>query len=208
MNTKMKLAAATAAVLTVTACGTGAERESAASSSVPVEVASTAISAAQRFGAEHLDMVSAHAALADGRPVLVGLPDGGNPACHAALLLPGDPKVWILNRSAAPTEGAPMSRETLQYGCTGVAMPGDPAPVVNLPLDIGARDAAKAAGVPFIYALPDGDEPACHTAVVLPSGDAWVLNRSGGAPVEGAALDREGLAYGCDSGVERPGGAR
>ncbi|RIS02779.1 hypothetical protein D2E70_16370 [Mycobacteroides abscessus] len=174
---------------------------------MPAEVAASAIAAAKKFGADKVDTVAATGALTAGRPVLVGLPDGGNAACHAALLVPGDPKVWILNRSTTPTEGAALSREQLQYGCdAGMALPGQVpnASQPIYPLDTAARDAAAKAGAPFLYGKPDGTVAVCHTVVVLPSSATWILNREGGAPVEGAALDREGLAYGCDSGVERP----
>lgn len=94
-----------------------------------------------------------------------------------------------------------MSREQLQYGCdSGVEMPTSyalPAPVPNPPLDQAAKAKAVNAAVPFIYGLPDRPERACHTAVVLPNGDTWTLNRPGAAPVEGAALDRTVREYGC-----------
>lgn len=87
--------------------------------------AESAISAAKRFGAEQLDTAAATAALTAGRPFLVGLPDGGNDACHAALLVPGDPTPWILNRSGGATvEGVALSREKDQFGCdSGVERP-------------------------------------------------------------------------------------
>jgi len=175
-------------------------------------VAESAIHAAKKFGAEQLDTAAAHAALTAGRPFLVGLPEGGNPACHAALLVPGDPKVWIVNRSSMPSDGVALARETDQYGCdNGTTLSNQVlnAPAPTPPLDEAAKAAAQRAGRPFLYALPDHSEPACHTAVVLPSGAAWFLNGSGGASAEGDALDRELLQFGCDSGVERPaGGAR
>ncbi|SHP27438.1 Uncharacterised protein [Mycobacteroides abscessus subsp. abscessus] len=174
---------------------------------MPAEVASAAIAAAKRYGAEQLDTVSAHAALTDGRPVLVGLPDGDNPTCHSALLVPGDEQVWILNSSSISSAGHALSREQLQYGCgAGMEIPTPRVPVPGpvLPLDQPAARAAMAAKVPYIYGLPSGPEPACHTAVMLPGEVRWVLNRSGGATVEGDALDRSFQEYGC-SGVEVPG---
>lgn len=169
--------------------------------------AETAVWAAKRFGAERIDAAAARAALESGRPFLVGLPDGGNDRCHSALLVPGDEKPWILNSSSISTAGHALSREQLQYGCdAGMALPGQVpnASQPIYPLDTAARDAAAKAGAPFLYGKPDGTVAVCHTVVVLPSSATWILNREGGAPVEGAALDREGLAYGCDSGVERP----
>lgn len=87
--------------------------------------AESAVAAAKRFGAEQLDTVAATAALESGRPVLVGLPDGAVPACHSALLVPGDPTPWILNRSGgASAAGDALSREGLAYGCgSGVERP-------------------------------------------------------------------------------------
>lgn len=161
--------------------------------------ADSAIFAAQRFGAERIDTVTAHAALEARRPVLVGLPDGGNDACHTLLLVPGDPKVWILNTSAVSSAGRAMDRDLLQYGCTRAVMPGDApvAPAPNPPLDQPAARAAMAAQVPYIWAFPNGPEAACHTGVMLPGLDRWTLNLPGGAPVEGAALDRTYKEYGC-----------
>lgn len=209
-------ALATAAILT-TACSTpptvvdsgpspsktiGSERKI-----MPAEVASAAIAAAKRYGAEQLDTVSAHAALTDGRPVLVGLPDGDNPTCHSALLVPGDEKVWILNSPSISSAGHALSREQLQYGCGAgmeIPTPRVPVPVPILPLNQPAARAAMKSGVPYIYGLPSGPEPACHTAVMLPGEVRWVLNRSGGPTVAGDALDRTYKEYGC-SGVEMPG---
>lgn len=161
--------------------------------------ADSAISAGQRFGAERIDTVAAHAALESGRPFLVGLPDGGNDRCHSALLVPGDPKPWILNASAVSSAGRAMDRDLLQYGCTRAVMPGDGTVAPVPPLDQPAARAAMKSGVPYIYGLPDGGEPACHTAVMLPGEVRWVLNRPGGAPVEGAALDQTYKEFGCTS---------
>ncbi|WP_078321656.1 hypothetical protein [Mycobacteroides chelonae] len=164
--------------------------------------AETAVWAAKRFGAERIDAAAATAALESGRPFLVGLPNGGNPACHTALLVPGDPDVWILNRSAVSSAGHAMSRETLQYGCdSGTTLPNQSpnAMAPNQPLDQPAARAAMAAKVPYIYGLPSGPEPACHTAVMLPGEVRWVLNRSGGPTVAGDALDRTYTEYACTS---------
>ncbi|MBX8687419.1 hypothetical protein GO011_08245 [Mycobacterium sp. 20091114027_K0903767] len=168
---------------------------------MPAEAAASAVAAAKRFGADKLDEAAATAALESGRPVLVGLPDGAVPACHSALLVPGDPAPWILNRSgAAPTEGTALNREILQYGCdSGVERPTPrtavPAPLT--PLNQAAARAALERGVPYIWAIPNGPEAACHTGVMLPGYERWTLNRAGGAPVEGVALDRRFKGYGC-----------
>lgn len=216
--TKLTVAGlALAAALTATACGpatpsTYGTPSSAACTQGPGEPpcpggagvwrpsnADSAIFAAQRFGAERIDIVTAHAALEAGRPVMVGLPDGGNDACHTLLLVPGDPKVWILNTSAVSSAGRAMDRDLLQYGCTGAVMPGDGpvAPAPNPPLDQPAARAAMAAAVPYIWAWPSGSTEACHTAVMLPTWDRWIMNRQGAAPVEGVALDRTYKEYGC-----------
>ncbi|MDO2981362.1 hypothetical protein [Mycobacteroides abscessus] len=171
-------------------------------------IADSAIAAAKKFGADELDTVAATAALTTGRPFLVGLPDGGNDRCHAALLTPDDPDVWILNRSSTPTEGAALERELLQYGCGAgmdIPRPSPNAPAPTLPLDTAARDAAQRDGKPFLYGLPSGPVAACHTAVVLPDGMTWILNRSGGATVAGDALDQDMKEYGCTSrGSDNP----
>ncbi len=162
--------------------------------------AETAVWAAKKFGAERIDAAAARAALDDGRPFLVGLPDGGNAACHTALLVPNDPQVWILNRSRTPTEGAPMSRETLQYGCdSGTVLPGQlpNAPQPIYPLDTAARDAAAHAGVPFIYGKPACDGSTTITSVVLPTGKSWTTNRAGEVPAEGIALSDVAHGSGC-----------
>lgn len=206
------LSALAAAAITVTACSTpptvydsGPPPSKTIGSEpkvMPAEVANAAIAAAQRFGAEQLDTVGAHGALTAGRPFLVGLPDGAVPACHIALLVPGDPAVWILNTSgAASSAGSTLSREQLQYGCdSGVELPTSyalPVPAPNPPLNEAAKAKAAAAKVPFLYGLPSGPERACHTTVVLPDGAHWFLTRPGAASVKGTALDRTVKDYGC-----------
>lgn len=214
--------AAIAAAIVTTACSTPPTTvdtgpSPSGFSTLPAPAASaadSAIATAKKFGAERIDVVTAHAALESGRPVLVGLPDGAVRACHSALLVPGDPKVWILNTTGAPgSAGHTLDRELLQYGCdSGVERPASypmPAPAPNAPLNEAAKAAAAAAKAPFIYGMPDGGERACHSSVVLPSGDAWFRNRSGGATATGDALDRTIKEYGC-TGVTFPdeGGAR
>lgn len=233
------LSVAVTAVIAVTACGTPrtihdvgpssfttSPSPTAACTQAPGEApcpggagvwrpttADSAISAAKRFGAESIDAVAARGALESGRPFLVGLPDGGNVRCHSALLVPSDPKVWILNSAAVSSAGRALDRELLQYGCDdGTVLPEQvltPALSMFPSLDEAAKAAAAASRVPFLYALSDHSEPACRTAVVLPDGATWFLNRSGGASAEGDALERTLLQFGCVSGVERPeGGVR
>lgn len=169
--------------------------------------ADSAIFAAQRFGAERIDTVAAHAALESGKPVLVGLPDGGNDACHTLLLVPGDVQPWILNTSAVSSAGRAMDRTLLTYGCGAgmkIPTPRVPVPVPVLPLDEAAKTEAAAAGKPFVYATCAG------AAVVLPDGahgGVWHLNRHGGATVTGETLSRDKNLAAC-GGYGAPGGVR
>lgn len=166
-----------------------------------------AITNAKKFGATAIDEAAAGNALESGRPVLVALPDGDNPLCHAALLVPGDEKPWILNSSSISTAGTAMERTLLQYGCGAgmeIPTPRVPVPVPVLPLDQPAARAAMAAKVPYIYGLPSGPTADCHTAVMLPGEVRWVLNRSGGPTVAGDALDRNFKEYACTA-VAMPG---
>lgn len=221
---KIPIAAAIAAAttLTLTACGTPQPTPSPAPTFSTLRASAgktigdepkimptawAAITSAKRFGADQIDEYAAGNALESGRPVLVGLPNGGNDACHSALLVPGDPEAWILNRSSTPTEGAALSRVQNAYGCTGRPVPGGPAAVVNLPLDTVARDAAMVAKVPFIYALLDGGA-ACTAAVVLLDGAVWYLNEAGGATATGDALALRHDVSGCNPGAPATGGAR
>lgn len=165
--------------------------------------AESAIFAAKRFGAERLDATAARAALESGRPFLVGLPDGGNEACHTLLLVPGDVQPWILNASSISSAGHTLDRTLLTYGCGAgmkIPTPRVSVPAPPLPLDEAAKTEAAAAGKPFIYATCAG------ATVTLPDGDIWFLNRAGGATVAGDALDRTYTEYGCTAPTT--GGAR
>ncbi|WP_458317942.1 hypothetical protein [Mycolicibacterium brisbanense] len=167
--------------------------------------AESAISAVKKFGAERLDATAARAALESGRPFLVGLPDGGVPTCHSALLLPGDPQVWILNRSSMPTEGAALERMQYAYGCGAgmeIPTPRVSVPAPPLPLDEAAKTEAAAAGKPFIYATCAG------ATVTLPDGGVWHLNRHGGATVTGETLTRDKNLVACGGDSAASGGAR
>ncbi|WP_018601050.1 hypothetical protein [Mycobacterium sp. 155] len=110
---------------------------------------------------------------------------------------------------------------TLTAGCsTGSAHEHHAAPVSStaavaptLPnlrelspeVDTVAARGALDHGAPFIFGIPDGPEPACHSAVVDPAGRVWILNRVGAAPATGVALTDTVEEYGC-TGVAMPPG--
>lgn len=194
-------ALAAAAVFTLTACDTTAESVSAPSSST-----APTVTVPELRLATGMDRAAAEAALKAGRPFLVGLPDGASVACHAALLVPGDPRPWILNRDAVPATGAAFETDYAQYGCSGRSVPASTtAAAPTAPLDTAAAERAKAAGVPFIYAVPNGLNPVCNVGVRLADGTEWFLNRSGGPRAAGDALARIQDGYGCTNGEVVPG---
>lgn len=162
--------------------------------------AETAVWAAKRFGADRIDVAAATVALDAGRPFLVGLPDGPEPACHTALLVPGDPAPWILNRSgAAPTAGMALSRDRDGYGCGRTRPRGvtTAVPVPNPPLNQAAKAAAQREGKPFLYGETSCDGSTTITSVVLPTGKSWTTNRAGEVPAEGIALSDVAYGSGC-----------
>lgn len=152
-----------------------------------------------------MDRAAAEAALKAGRPFLVGLPDGASVACHTALLVPGDPRPWILNRDAVPATGAAFETDYAQYGCSARSVPASTTPAAPAAgMDTAAAERAKAAGAPFIYSIPEGLNPVCNVAVIV-AGEEWYLNRSGGPRAAGDALARIHDGYGCTAGEVVPG---
>lgn len=193
-------ALAAAAVFTLTACDTTAESVSAPSSST-----APTVTVPELRLATGMDRPAAEAALKAGRPFLVGLPDGASAACHTALLVPGDPRPWILNRDAVPATGAAFETDLAQYGCSGRSVPASTTPAAPAAgMDTAAAEVAKAKGVPFIYAMPDGNNPNCNVAVIV-DGDTWFLNRSSGPSAKGDALSLVQRGYGCTAGEVVPG---
>ncbi|SIN36402.1 hypothetical protein [Mycobacteroides abscessus] len=159
-----------------------------------------AITAPTLASATDMDRVAADASLRDGKPYLVGLPDGGDQACHTALLVPGDPQPWIMNRPGeAVPEGTVLDRDIAQYGCSGRTTP--PTGVAGrptAPMDSAAAMArARESGAPVIYAVSSGGVSACNTVVALPSGQTWFVNRSGEARAVGDSLSDVQQLYGC-----------
>lgn len=210
MNTKNYILAgvlAAAAVVSLTGC-TSTESVSAPSSAPSVSATSAADEVIRHvvgLGGKDLDADAARVALKSGRPVLVGLPQGPIAACHSALLVPGDPRPWILNRDAVPATGAALQTDLAQIGCSGRSVPSTaPASAPAAAMDTTAAEAAKAKGRPFIYAIPDGTNPVCNVAVIV-GDEEWFLNRSGGPRAAGDALARIHDGYGCTAGEVVPG---
>ncbi|MBE5451235.1 hypothetical protein [Mycobacteroides abscessus] len=201
MNKKINIAAALAAAATValTACDTTAETVPAPSSGP-----APTVTVPELRLATGMDRTAAEAALRDGKPYLVGLPDGTSVACHSALLVPGDSRPWILNAPIRP-EGSAFESDYAQVGCSGRSVPAPTtAPAPPAAMDTSAAEAAKAKGRPFIYALPDGNNPNCNAAVIV-DGEKWFLNRSSGPTASGNALSKVQRGYGCTAGEVVPG---
>ncbi|OBB53114.1 hypothetical protein [Mycolicibacterium fortuitum] len=198
--------AALAAATMLTGCtAAGPASAPSTSTSAPItSAADEAIRHAVGLGAKGLDAAAARGALESGKPVLVGLPDGPVEACHSALLVPGSAAPWILNGPIKP-EGAVFESDYAQVGCSGRSVPAPttaPAPVAAM--NTSAAEAAKAKGRPFIYSLPDGNNPNCNAAVIV-DGEEWFLNHRGGARATGDALGRVQKQYGCTAGEVVPG---
>ena len=199
--------AALAAATMLTGC-TSAGPASAPSTSTAAPVTSAADEAIRHavgLGATGLDATAARGALASGKPVLVGLPQGPVVACHTALLVPGDPRPWFLNRDAVPVTGTALETDYAQVGCSGRSVPTSTTPSApTAGMDTAAAAAARREGKPFIYAIPDGTNPVCNVAVIV-DGEKWFLNRSGGPRAAGDALARIHDGYGCTAGEVVPG---
>lgn len=183
-----------------------------------------------------VDTIDARDAAKAGQPFLFPERDAGgeSSACHTYMLMPsGD--IWILNRpDTAPAAGMAMSPRRDLYGCGDrgfgwstwearrggeqVRTPAPTAPAVPRPegvpdlswlsadVDLTAAQAAMKAGLPFMFAVPSGGVPACHSAVLMPTGQVWVLNEIGAVPIGGAALDEMKKAYGCRTSTPNPEG--
>lgn len=195
MNKLIPATAALAAGLTLTACGTPAETISA-----PSSTAAATVTVPTLASASGMDRVAANAALRDGKPFLVALPGDGGGACHTALLVPGDQQPWIMNNPGeAPSEGKVLDRGLAQYGCSGRTTP--PTGVAGRPTaamdSTAAVTRAREANAPVIYAVSGDGVTACNTAVALPTGATWFLNRSGEASPAGDALSDVQKLYGC-----------
>ncbi|UQE74033.1 hypothetical protein MYK68_14995 [Gordonia sp. PP30] len=201
MNKNINIATIALAAVTVTLAGcTSTEPVSAPSSST-----APTVTVPELRLATGMDRVAAEAAIRAGRPYLVGLPDGASVACHAALLVPGDPSPWILNRDAVPASGAAFETDYAQYGCSGRSVPDPNASAPTAPLDTTATEAARSEGRPFIYAMPNGLNPVCNVGVRLADGTEWFLNRSTGPSAKGDALSLVQRGYGCTNGETVPG---
>jgi hypothetical protein len=168
---------------------------------------------------DKVDRGAAHAALVAGRPFAFAVPDAAGAVCHTAVVDPVG-TVWFLNQATAPVSGALMTQAGKLFGCStptapsGAGMdipPSKDGPTLpkSLPADVyrGVAQQAMRNGKPFIFGVPDGPQSACHTGLLLPDGQVWVMNKSGAAPLAGIALDRTLETYGC-SAVRLPGGTR
>lgn len=229
-------ALATAAILT-TACGTPRTIHDAGPSPSSVPVAAPAL-APQQIAIDDLpvwvDGIGARDAAAAGQPfVFPERDDGGKAAaCHTYMRMP-DGAVWILNHpDTAPVAGVALSPRQDLRGCgdrgfgwaswearraalTNTPAPSAPRPEgvpdlswISTAVDLTAAQRAMRAGLPFMFAVPSGGVAACHSAVLMPDAAVWVLNENGSVPIGGTALSATLKDYGCNSGVERPGGAR
>lgn len=201
---------AAAAAVTLTACSPATDPVAAPSSGAPsaarvgetipgvdgVPTPPPAITAPTLASATGMDRTAAEAALAAGRPYLVALPGGAEPACRTALLLPGDSQPWILNRSAALAGGAVLERDLAQVGCSGRVTPGGTS--AETPIDTAAAvTRAREAKAPVIYAVAGDGVTDCNTAVALPTGSVWFLNHSGGPTAAGKGMSDVQQLYGC-----------
>lgn len=183
-----------------------------------------------------VDTIAARDAGVAGQPFVFPERDagGGSSACHTYMLMPNS-DVWILNRpDTAPVAGMAMSPRRDLYGCGDrgfgwstwetrrteerVPTTAPTAPVMPRPegvpdlswlsseVDLNAAQTAMKAGLPFMFAAPSGGVAACHSAVLMPTGQVWVLNEIGAVPIGGAALSETKKAYGCRTSTPNPGG--
>lgn len=159
----------------------------------------------------NVDLVAAQAALDDGRPFAFSAADGNGVVCHTGVIDPNG-ALWFLDRAPAPVEGAPLIHSALLFPCNGPGFGTPPLPAartVAVPdlswlsgeVDLGLAQASTAAGRPFLFGVPDGGVAACHTGLLLPGGEVWVMDEIGAAPAAGVALDRTMKTYGCRDGA-------
>lgn len=183
-----------------------------------------------------VDVIGARDAAKAGQPFAFPERDAGgeSSACHTYMLMPNS-DVWVLNRpDTAPVAGMAMSPRNDLYSCGSrgfgsstwearrngepVHTPAPTTPAVPRPdgvpdlawisteVDLNAAQAAMKAGLPFMFAAPAGGVAACHSAVLMPTGQVWVLNVTGPVPIGGAALSEWRLNYGCRAGSPNQGG--
>ncbi|MBE5488537.1 hypothetical protein E3G71_001038 [Mycobacteroides abscessus] len=199
MNKLVPATAALAAALTLTACSQAPE-------SIPAPDSSVAVTVPTLASAPGMDRAAAESALRAGKPFLVALPGDGGGACHTALLVPGDQQPWIMNNPGeAPSEGKVLDRGLAQYGCAGRVTPATGVvDRLTAPIDSDAAVArARDAAAPVIYAVSGDGVTACNTAVALPTGATWFLNRSGEASAAGDPLSQVQNLYGCRTDPSR-----
>lgn len=220
---------ALAAATVLAGCSTGPAQESG-TAPVTASVAMMPVLPDLHALSKEVDTTSAQAALDARVPFAFAIPDSGDPACHSAVIDPNG-KVWILNHSgAAPVAGVALDRTLKEYGCTargggGYETPGGisapaPAPASTAPrpegvpdlswlstrVDLTAAGQAMKSGRPFMFGAPDNGVAACHTGLLLRTGDVWVMNVIGAAPATGVALTKKADTYGCrGNGVVLPG---
>lgn len=218
-----------AAGLILAGCSTGPATQESGAAPVTANMSMVPVLPDLTDLSKQVDTAAAQAALDAGQPFAFGIPDGPEAACHSAVIDPGG-KVWIMNRSgAAPSTGTALSTKFKEYGCTslrgggtartetpdGIGMDIPPAADGPTVPDLswlstqvwrGSAQAAMRTKKPFLFGAPDGGIAACHTGLLLPTGDVWVMNVIGAAPAKGVALTKKADTYGCrGNGVVLPG---
>ncbi|SKM35310.1 Uncharacterised protein [Mycobacteroides abscessus subsp. abscessus] len=215
---------ALAAGLTLAGCSSGPAAQESGAAPVTANMSMVPVLPDLTDLSKQVDVAAAQAALSAGAPFAFSIPDGPEAACHSAVVDP-DGKVWILNRSgAAPSTGIALSTKFKEYGCTslrgggtartetpdGIGMDIPPAADGPTVPDLswlstavwrGSAQVAMRTEKPFMFGAPDGGVAACHTGLLLPGGDVWVMNKIGAAPAAGVALDRTMKTYGCRDGA-------
>lgn len=219
--------AALASAVTLAGCSTGPSPETG-TAPVTASAAMVPVLPDLRDISPQVDTAAAQAALSAGRPFAFSIPDGPEAACHSAVVTP-DGKLWIMNRpGGAPSAGVALNSKVKEYSCTGrgsgtgatetpdtvgtdipSAADGPPVPDLSgLSTSVwrGAAQQAMRTERPFLFGAPDGGVAACHTGLLMPNGDVWVMNRPGPAPVAGVALSERVKLYGCGGDAASEGG--
>ncbi|SRX96092.1 hypothetical protein MSP7336_04367 [Mycobacterium shimoidei] len=222
-------AAIAIAAVTLTSCTTDPAPKSAAPSSATVAAPALAPQKIGVDDLPAwVDIVGARDAAASGQPFVFPERDEGGQvsACRTYMRMP-DGAVWILNHpDTAPVGGTAFSPRRDLLGCgdrgfgldswetrrdafaiaAAVPAPTSPRPEgvpdlssLSTAVDQTAAQRAMRAGLPFMFAAPSGGVTACHSAVLMPDGNVWVLNETGPVPIGGAPLDRTVKEYGCSA---------
>ncbi|MCW1823177.1 Uncharacterised protein [Mycobacteroides abscessus subsp. massiliense] len=220
---------ALAAVTVTAACGTGPAPQTSAAPTSPTVAAPALAPQKVVLDdlPAWVDTIGARNAAVAGQPFLFPERDAGgeSSACFTYMRMPNS-DIWVLNRpDTAPAAGMAMSPRRDLYSCGGRGFGystwearrsgGDqrtPSPAVSprpegVPdlsslsnaVDLNAAHTAMKAGLPFMFAAPSGGVAACHSAVLMPDGQIWVLNETGPVPIGGTPLDRTVKENGCSA---------